>query len=53
VFSGTITTGRHAGHTAANVTSGVSFFASVVGCVLLDLPACSTSGLVDSLLLIR
>lgn len=50
VFTGTVTAGRFAGDTADKVTSGVSYFASVVGC-LLGTPIASTNGLVDSLLL--
>jgi hypothetical protein len=50
VFTGTVTTGRHAGDTATKVTSGVSYVGSVVGC-LLGIPVSSTTGLVDSLLL--
>jgi hypothetical protein len=50
VFTGTVIAGRHVGDTATKVTSGVSFFASVVGC-LLGSPVSSTTGLVDSLLL--
>jgi hypothetical protein len=51
VFTGTVTAGRHTGDAATKVTSGVSFFASVVHCVLLGIPISSTTGLVDSLLL--
>jgi hypothetical protein len=50
VFTGTVTTGRHAGDTATKVTSGVSYAGSVIGCVL-GTPISSTTGLVDSLLL--
>lgn len=50
VFTGTVTSGRHAGDAAAKVTSGVSYVASVIGCVL-GTPISSTTGLVDSLLL--
>jgi hypothetical protein len=50
VFIGTVTTGRHAGDSATKVTSGVSYFGSVVGC-LRGTPVSSTTGLVDSLLL--
>jgi hypothetical protein len=50
VFNGTVTAGRHTGDTATKVTSGVSYVASVVGC-LLGIPVSSTTGLVDSLLL--
>jgi hypothetical protein len=49
VFTGTVTTGRHAGDTATKVTSGVSYVGSVVGC-LLGIAVSSTTGLVDSLL---
>jgi hypothetical protein len=50
VYTGTVTAGRYVGDSATKVTSGVSFFASVVGC-LLGTPVSSTTGLVDSLLL--
>jgi hypothetical protein len=50
VYAGTVTAGRHSGDTATKVTSGVSYFGSVVGC-LLGTPISSTTGLIDSLLL--
>jgi hypothetical protein len=50
VFTGTVTAGRFAGDTADKVTSGVSYFVSVVNC-LLGTPISSTTGLVDSLIL--
>lgn len=50
VFNGTVTTGRYAGATATKITSGVSYFTVVVGC-LAGTPVSSTTGLVDSLLL--
>jgi hypothetical protein len=50
VFTGTVTAGRYVGDTATKVTSGVSYFASVLGC-LLGTPIAGTSGLIDSLLL--
>jgi hypothetical protein len=51
VFTGTITAGRHNGDAATKVTSGLSYFASVVSCVLFGIPVSATTGLVDSLLL--
>jgi hypothetical protein len=51
VFTGAVTAGRHAGDTATKVTSGISYVGSVLACVLLGVPASSTTGLVDSLLL--
>jgi hypothetical protein len=50
VFTGTVTAGRHAGDTATEITSGVSYIGVVVPC-LLGTPVSSTTGLVDSLLL--
>ncbi|HSV67518.1 MAG TPA: hypothetical protein VLJ59_16635 [Mycobacteriales bacterium] len=50
VFTGMVTAGRHTGDTATKITSGVSYIASVIGC-LLGTPISSTTGLVDSLLL--
>ncbi|HEV7806369.1 MAG TPA: hypothetical protein VGO80_11150 [Solirubrobacteraceae bacterium] len=50
VFNGTVTAGRHNNDAATKVTSGLSYFASVLGCVLFGTPVSSTSGLVDSLL---
>lgn len=50
VFNGTVTTGRYTGAAATKVTSGVSYFFVVAGCVL-GTPVSSTTGLVDSLLL--
>ncbi|HEV2782865.1 MAG TPA: hypothetical protein VGX25_26040 [Actinophytocola sp.] len=50
VYTGVVTTGRHAGDTATKVTSGVSYLGSVIPC-LLGIPVSSTTGLVDSLLL--
>jgi hypothetical protein len=51
VFNGAVTAGRHNGDAATKVTSGLSYFASVLGCVLFGTPVSSTTGLVDSLLL--
>ncbi|MDX6718175.1 MAG: hypothetical protein QOJ63_429 [Solirubrobacteraceae bacterium] len=51
VFNGTVTAGRFNGDAAAKVTSGLSYVASVLGCVLFGTPVSSTTGLVDSLLL--
>lgn len=51
VFNGTVTAGRFNGDAAAKVTSGLSYFASVLGCVLFGIPVPFTTGLVDSLLL--
>lgn len=50
VFSGTVTAGRFAGDTAAKVTSGISYLAVVLPC-LLGTPVSQTTGLDDSLLL--
>ena len=50
VFTGTVTAGAHAGDTATKTTSGVSYLASVVTC-LLGTPIAQTTGLVDSLIL--
>jgi len=50
VFTGTITAGLHVGDTATKVTSGISYFGSVVEC-LLGTPITQTSGLIDSLLI--
>jgi hypothetical protein len=51
VFNGTIPAGRFNGDAATKVTSGLSYFTSVLGCVLFGTPISSTNGLVDSLLL--
>jgi hypothetical protein len=50
VFTGTVTAGLYTGDTAAKVTSGISYFGSVVGC-LLGTPISQTTGLIDSLVL--
>jgi hypothetical protein len=50
VFTGTVTAGLHVGDTATKVTSGVSYFASVVQC-LLGTPISQATGVVDSLVL--
>ena len=50
VFNGTVDAGRYIGATATKVTSGVSYFFVVLGC-LAGTPVSSTTGLVDSLLL--
>ena len=52
VFTGTVTAGRYVGDSAAKVTSGISYVGSVVAC-LLGTPISSTTGLIDSLLLIQ
>jgi hypothetical protein len=51
VFTGTVIAGRHNGDAATKVTSGLSYFASALGCVLFGTPVSSTTGLVDSLVL--
>jgi hypothetical protein len=51
VYTGTVTAGRYAGDSADKVTSGISYFLSVVNC-LLGTPISSTTGLIDSLVLI-
>jgi hypothetical protein len=50
VFTGTVTAGAHVGDTAAKVTSGTSYLASV-GLCLLGTPISQTTGLIDSLIL--
>ena len=50
VFTGTVTAGLYTGDTAAKVTSGISYFGSVVAC-LLGTPISQTTGLIDSLVL--
>ncbi len=45
-----VTAGLYTGDTAAKVTSGISYFGSVVGC-LLGTPISQTTGLIDSLVL--
>jgi hypothetical protein len=52
VFTGTVTTGRYVGDSATKVTSGISYVGSVVQC-LLGTPVSSTTGLIDSLLLVQ
>jgi hypothetical protein len=52
VFTGTVTAGRYVGDSATKVTSGISYLGSVVQC-LLGTPVSSTTGLIDSLLLIQ
>lgn len=50
VFTGTVTAGRHTGDDATKITTGISYFGSLIAC-LLGTPVSSTTGLVDSLLL--
>ena len=52
VYNGTVTAGRYLGDDAAKVTSGVSYLGSVIGC-LLGTPVSSTTGLIDSFVLIQ
>jgi hypothetical protein len=51
VYTGTVTAGRHAGDTATKVTSGITYVADVLPCLLLNQSISSATGLVDSLLL--
>jgi hypothetical protein len=50
VYTGTVSAGRYAGDSAEKITSGVSYFLSVVSC-LLGTPISSTTGVIDSLLI--
>lgn len=52
VFTGTVTAGRYVGDSATKVTSGISYIGSVVQC-LLGTPISSTTGVIDSLLLVQ
>jgi hypothetical protein len=52
VFTGTVTAGRYAGDSATKVTSGISYFGSVAGC-LLGGSISSITGLINSLVLTR
>jgi hypothetical protein len=53
VFNGTVTAGRFIGDSATKVTSGISYVGSVLGCLLFGTPVTSTTGLIDSLLLVQ
>lgn len=52
VYNGTVTAGRYLGDDAAKVTSGISYVGSVLAC-LLGTPISSTTGLIDSFVLIQ